>query len=83
MSSGLTYVTIYDYDTTASPNTTGTMQLFASYQEALDFALYQARFVAVILTASSGTAFLIQTFSPNQNGYVLANTSSPVFVPLD
>ena len=83
MSSGLTYVSIYDYDTTSPPNTGGTMQVFTSYDEALSFALYQAKFVAVVLTASSGTSFAITTFSPNRNGYVLANTASPVFTPFD
>jgi hypothetical protein len=83
MSSGLTYVTIYDYDTGAPPNTAGAMQVFTSYDEAIDFALYSAKFVALVLTSSSGTAYLITTFGPNQNGYVLANATSPVFVPFD
>ena len=62
MSTGLTYVSMYDY-TTGSPDQSWCV-VFNDYSEGKEFADWQSRF------ATPSTVYvMIWTASPNQNGY--------------
>ena len=75
---------IFNWGDTDSANNpaslTGGIQ-FSNYQEAKDFGLWYAKFIAT--NWGNGTSIvLIYTSSPSDNGYIFAN-SSPFFTAYD
>ena len=77
MSTGLTWVTLYDIQGSSVPDGTGSMIVFSDYDEAKKFALWNARY-AGLSYGGNQLAWTLYTSSPNDNGYILSSTS-PVF----
>ena len=84
MSTGLTWVTLYDQDAASKPFSASWAMSFSDYNEALNFALWQAKFA--YYAAGPGNAYLLYTIyttSPNNNGFINANETTPVFIAYD
>ena len=81
MSTGLTWVTIYDLDGTVSPSFNTSVIVFNDYNEALNYALWNCKYVYAQFTTGQ-LVMTIYTESPNENGYV-GSASVPVFTPFD
>jgi len=82
MSTGLTFVSGWDYSSTA-PLGANCCYTFNDYNEAVSWSLYTARSLSVNVTSNPAVFFVIYTTSPNSNGYVDATSASPVFTPFD
>ena len=83
MSTGLTWVTAYDYDTTI-PDSVSWSQSFNDYEEAKSFALWNAKLTYdLTYPAARSIYYAVYTTGPNENGYTNSNAADPVFVPFD
>ena len=84
MSTGLTWVALYDYENDTIPFSASWVQSFSSYEEAVEFAKYNSECIYTnIVGGNAGLVYIIWTSSPNSNGYVLASSVPAVFVPWD
>ena len=81
MSTGLTFVSTWDYSNTSLSGFNS--YTFNDYSEAIKWSLYTARSLSANVTANPGVFFIIYTTSPNPNGYVDGNTGTPAFTPWD
>ena len=83
MSTGLTWVTSYDYNAPAPGPVSVTWAIsFNDYSEALEFVLWNAK-LTYALVPGSDIYYYIYTSGPNQNGWVNSNSAIPTFIPFD
>jgi len=81
MSTGLTWVSVIDHDN-QSPDGYSWIQVFSDYDEAIAFAIWEAKLIWNEFNDQRGIKFMVYTSSPNPNGYINA-ASDPAFVPYD
>ena len=82
MSTGLTWVVVNDFGVIA-PESVTWCQSFNDYDEAKNFALWNAKLTNFLAGGASTQYYFIYTSGPNENGYTVSDTSSPVFTPYD
>jgi hypothetical protein len=82
MSTGLTWVTLWDYSGDVRPFGGVAIQQFSDYSEALAYMLYNARLMYVLDSTPNSFFYVLYTTSPNQNGFVAVN-AAPFFQELD
>jgi hypothetical protein len=82
MSTGLTYVYAWDKSLESLPAGGMICQEFPSYDEAVKFAIWNAKLLSAYSIAAAAVVFQIWTSGPNQNGYVDVQPT-PIFNPFD
>ena len=80
MSTGLTYLAIFD-GSASLPDHTTTPVVFASYDEAYEYGRWYSEFS--ISTGLTNFYITIKTFGPNQDGWWQNISGTPVFTAFD
>ena len=73
MSTGLTWVTCWDFASAQEPHAASWIQQFNDYDEAVNFAKWSWS-LNVGLVGNTSIYFYIYTTSPSNNGYILPGT---------
>jgi len=76
MSSGLTYISVFDF-ASGAPDTTTSPVVFSNYDEAYAYASWFVRLANEFI--GNNQRVTIWTSGPNSNGYFLMTDGEPVF----
>ena len=80
MSTGLTYVSVVDF-TGGEPDGVTNSTVFASYDEAIEYVKWMANLTYAINSGPKDVYFCVWNAAGNPNGYTVANSLTPEFIP--